>query len=156
MTIHRFKFSTELNNEIQAFSNRHMYDNEEDFTDNFEKWVHLPNIAELIETESELLERHNYGTDIKIKMYRSIKYYYVKKFSLHDEKKKKERNTKHPIDPNILKAIKDNLMEHFNTNPTFKPADTFTEFIKKYSNDNSILKKCYKNQYYQIKNKLYT
>ena len=155
MTIHRFKFSIELNNEIQTFSNRHMYDNDEDFIDNFEKWVQLPNITELINSESETLNRHNYGTDIKIKIYRSIKYYYVKKFSLHDKKEKKQRDIKHAIDPIILQAIKDNLMEHFNTNPTFKPSDTFIEFIKNYS-DNINLKKCYKNQYYQIKNKLYT
>ena len=128
---------------------------ENSFIDNFEKWFQLPTITELINSESEMLNRHNYGTDIKIKIYRSIKYYYVKKFALHDKKEKKQRNGKHPIDPDILKAIKDNLMEHFNTNPQFKPSDTFIDFIKNYS-DNVLLKKCYKNQYYQIKNKLYT
>ena len=153
MAIHRFKFSSELNDNIQLFANLHMYD--ETFKESFNEWCETPEISQLILKEDTYLSRHNYTTDTKHKIYRSIKYYYVKKFTSHDNKNKTDniRKPKPKISNDIMEKIKEHLQIEFNKNPNFKPSKTFKDFIK--NDEDPIIKKCYKNQYYQIKNKMY-
>ena len=154
MSIHRFNFSNNLNKEVQLFANKHMYDTKEIFKENFIEWCDSPHINNLIQEESEYLNRSKYNTDIKTKIYRSIKYYYVKKFCLDTDNNKqpKKREKINKIDPIIMTNIKQNIIDNFNTNPYFKPSDTFKLFT---TTEDPIIKKCYKNQYYQIKNKMY-
>ena len=52
----------------------------------------------------------------------------------------------------MMEQIKADLKHHFDTNPAFKPSETYEVFKK---NDDPLIKKSYKNQYYQMKNKLY-
>jgi hypothetical protein len=52
----------------------------------------------------------------------------------------------------MMEQIKADIIHNFNTNPKFKPSDTFKLFT---TSEDPIIKKCYKNQYFQIKNKLY-
>jgi len=155
MAIHRFKFSSELNDKIQLFANIHMYD--EKFKESFNEWCETPEINELIVSENAYLSRHNYTTDTKNKIYRSIKYYYVKKFTSHNTDKKEihkeTRQNKNKVSNDIMEKIKQHLQIEFNKNPKFKPSKTFKEFIQ--NDENPLIKKCYKNQYYQIKNKMY-
>ena len=88
-----------------------------------------------------------------ILIYRSIKYYYVKKFTSHDtEKTTKQRGPVNKVSKEIMDKIKTHLQEEFHKNPKFKPSETFKLFK---DGDDPLLKKCYKNQYYQIKNKMY-
>jgi len=151
MAIHRFKFSPDLNEKIQLFANLHMYD--ENFKESFNAWCETPEMEELIIREDEYLSRNKYTTDTKHKIYRSIKYYYVKKFTSHDEKIPKTRGPVNKISKDIMDKIKTHLQEEFQKNPKFKPSETYEIF--KNGNDDLLLKKCYKNQYYQIKNKMY-
>jgi hypothetical protein len=153
MAIHRFKFSTELNDKIQIFANLHMYD--ENFKESFNTWCETEEMSQLIENENEYLSRHNYTVDTKHKIYRSIKYYYVKKFTSHDIPEQKIRNTPVKVSKDIMDTIKTHLKEEFEKNPKFKPSETFDVFKELIKNDDPLIKKCYKNQYYQIKNKMY-
>ena len=150
-SIHRFKFSSELNEAIQAFSNKHMFDNDETLIENFEEWYEK--MAELIHTENEFLARHHYELPIKQKVFKSIKYYYVKKFKENEKNDPKRRTTFNRIPQEIMDGIKEDLIYQFNKDVTFKPAETYAKFKKE---DNPLIKKSYKNQYYQMKNKLYT
>jgi hypothetical protein len=152
MAIHRFKISPDLNEKIQIFANLHMYD--ENFKESFDIWTNTTEILELIQREDEYLSRHNYTTDTKHKIYRSIKYYYVKKFTSHNENSKKERKKVNKVEKDQIETIKEHLLKEFEKNPAFKPCDTYKTFITK-MDDDPLLKKCYKNQYYQIKNKMY-
>jgi hypothetical protein len=70
-------------------------------------------------------------------------------------KEKKSRN--HQLVPKELKeAIQADLEKRFVESPTFKPSDTFALFdISIYSIPPESIKKCYKNQYYQMKQKKY-
>ena len=149
--IHRFKFSSELNEEIQAFSTKHLFDNAETLIENFEEWY--TKMTDLIEKENEFLVRHKYEMPIKQKVFKSIKYYYVKKFKENEKSDPKRRTTFNRIPQEIMDGIKEDLIYQFNKDVTFKPAETYAKFKKE---DNSLIKKSYKNQYYQMKNKLYT
>ena len=149
-TIHRFKFSSELNEEIQAFSTKHMFDNAETLIENFEEWYEK--LADLIEKENEFLVRHQYEMPIKQKVFKSIKYYYVKKFKENEQNEPKKRTGFNKIPKEIMDSIKEDLIYQFNKDVSFKPSETYEAFKKE---DNPLIKKSYKNQYYQMKNKLY-
>jgi len=149
MKIHRFKCSSELNQEIMNFSEIHKFDIDETLQEHFALW--LEENKDLITRESEFLKRHEYDDPIETKIFKSIKYYYIKKFTREPEKKKEKKKAE-KIDPAIMQLIKTDLEQQFQTNPNFKPSETYEKFKR---NDDPFIKKSYKNQYYQMKNKIY-
>ena len=149
MKIHRFKCSSELNQEIMNFSEIHKFDIDETLKEQFECW--LEQHQDLITREEEFLKRHHYDDPIETKIFKSIKYYYIKKFTKEPEKKKEKKKAQ-KIDPQIMQLIKADLAQHFDINPAFKPSETYEAFKR---NDDPVIKKSYKNQYYQMKNKRY-
>jgi hypothetical protein len=164
MAIHRFKCSTELNNEIIKFAEIHYNDEDKTLKEQFNDWLKRENISQLVENENNFLKRHNYDTStIDVKIFKSIKYYYINKIkntktnaSSSKEDKNKRLITRLPIE--LLEKIKEDLEKHFTENPKFKPADTYEQFeiSEEFSTiSKEVIKKCYKNQYYQIKHKKY-
>ena len=156
MAIHRFKCSKELNDAIIQFSDKHKFDEGELLEAQFAKWIESPSIQSIVESEKNYLLRHHYETDIEVKIFKSIKYYYIKKF-LKPEEKKEPRPRQHVVLPTELKeAIQSDLKKHFLECPNFKPSATFATFdVSAYSFPEGVIKKCYKNQYYQMKHKKY-
>jgi hypothetical protein len=156
MAIHRFKCSDELNKEIMEFSDMHKFDSKENLIEQFDSWIKERLVMELIEKEEYFLKTNNYEGDIHMKIFKSIKYYYIKKF-LEDknvEKKQKKKPTYFPKE--FLSKFYLDIEYNFETNRSFKPADTYKVFLEKNQiNDSNSIKKCYKNIYYQIKNKKY-
>ena len=150
MKIHRFKCSQELNQEIMNFSDIHKFDIDETLAEHFKDWMERH--KELIEREEAFLKRHDYDDKIESKIFKSIKYYYIKKFIEKAEPPKTKRKEVQKIDPTIMKAIKDDLMRNFGLDPNFKPSATYERFK---TTDDPCIKKSYKNQYYQMKNKRY-
>ena len=71
MAIHRFKCSPHLNEEIQSFSRKYMFNNDADLSDNFEEWYNKPNIVMLVNIEETFLSRHDYDVPIKHKIFRN-------------------------------------------------------------------------------------
>jgi hypothetical protein len=163
MAIHRFKCSVELNNEIIKFSEIHYNDEDKTLKEQFNDWLKKEDISQLVENENNFLTRHNYDTStINVKIFKSIKYYYINKIKNKnsDTNSKEEKNkrliTRLPIE--LLEKIKEDLEKQFTENPKFKPADTYKQFeiSEEYSSiSNEVIKKCYKNQYYQMKHKKY-
>jgi len=156
MAIHRFKCSEGLNKEIMEFSEIHKFDSKENLIEQFDSWVKENTISELIEKEKEFLCGNSYEGDIHMKIFKSIKYYYIKKF-IEDqpkEKKVKKKPTYFPKD--FLAKFYLDIESNFEINRTFKPSDTYLTFLEKNElTDSNSIKKCYKNIYYQIKNKKY-
>jgi hypothetical protein len=158
MAIHRFKCSKELNEAIIQFSDKHKFDDGELLEVQFAQWMETLAIKAIVENEKNYLARHNYETDIDVKIFKSIKYYYIKKFLKPEEKLETEKKQRqHVLLPTELKeAIQADLKKHFLESPLFKPSDTFASFdISAYDFPAAVIKKCYKNQYYQMKHKKY-
>lgn len=157
MYIHRFKCnSKDLSESIQYFSEIHKSDDTEHLNDYFEKWK-LEN-KDLISNEKEYLSRHNYEYDIDEKIFKSIKYYYIKKYNKSSNIPIKKGNPEIRLPKNIIQDIKNHLNECFNENPYFKPANSYIDFDNKYDYGKTYknIKKAYKNQYYQFKlNRVY-
>ena len=158
MAIHRFKCSDTLNKEIMDFSDNHKFDSKENLIEQFDSWTKETNIFELIEKEKEFLQVNSYDGDIHMKIFKSIKYYYIKKFIEPEEKEKEKKEKKRPtyFPKDFLKKIYLDIEHNFETNRLFKPADSYMIFLENNDLKDSVsVKKCYKNIYYQIKNKKY-
>jgi len=152
MAIHRFKCSDLLNKEIMNFSDIHKFDSKETLIEQFETWIKENLICQLIEKEKEFLQENSYEGDIHMKIFKSIKYYYIKKF-LDDEKKERKQKQKPTYFPKeVLATIYKDIQHHFETNRSFKPSETYKIFLEQNKiEDSKSIKKCYKNIYYQIK-----
>ena len=111
MAIHRFKCSPELNQEIMNFSEIHKFDIDETLAEHFKDWMERH--KELIEREEDFLKRHEYEDKIEGKIFKSIKYYYIKKFTEKQEHKKTKRKEIQKIDPEMMRAIKEDLTRQF-------------------------------------------
>jgi hypothetical protein len=150
MAIHRFKCSDDLNKEIMEFAEIHKFDTKDNLIEQIDSW--LITKKELIDKESQFLESNEYETDINVKIFKSIKYYYIKKFLRNEKKEKKEKKKPTLIIPTITNLIQDDIEENFKLNRSFKPSDSYKLFIEKNNiEDNASIKKCYKNHYYQKK-----
>lgn len=156
MAIHRFKCSNELNKEIMQFSDIHKFDSKENLIEQFDSWTKETHIDSLIQKEENFLQTNSYDGDIHMKIFKSIKYYYIKKYIEPEEKEKKEKRKPTYFPKEFLKNIYIDIEHNFETNRLFKPADSYMIFLENNDlKDSSSIKKCYKNIYYQIKNKKY-
>ena len=130
MAIHRFKCSDELNKEIMEFADIHKFDSKENLIEQFDSWIKGGLVMGLIEKEEYFLKTNNYDGDIHMKIFKSIKYYYIKKF-LDEEKKETEKKQKRKptyFPKEFLTLIYTDIEHNFEMNRTFKPADTYKVF----------------------------
>ncbi len=169
ITIHRFKCSKELNDEIIKFSQIHLNDETKTLKEQYEEWLKKEDIAQLVDNENNFLRRHNYDTSsINVKIFKSIKYYYIKKFMKDNGKQqdteKEKTEDKEKLNKRLIKRlptelkqmIKEDLEKYFKESPKFKPADTYLLFKHSFKDiSEETIRKCYKNQYYQMKHKKY-
>ena len=144
MDIHRYNwYSADLEEAIKTFANLHKHTSKDDFNEYFEQWVNEN--ASLIEIENQYLQRRHYAGEIHAKILNSIKYYYIKKFN-RPSKAPVARTHKARVNKDTLLLIKQTL------DTTQKPSITYPLFIIASSlEDTPLLKKAYKNQYYQHK-----
>lgn len=144
MDIHRYKWHCiELEEAIKSFAMLHKNTHKTDFNDYFERW--LEENHTIIDTELRYLLKVKYNGDIETKILNSIKYYYIKKFN-SPSKQSKTRSRKERIDKETMTLIKNFI------DINKKPSLTYNDFINTYNlEDKDLLKKAYKNQYYQLK-----
>lgn len=152
MSILRFKCQEpKLAESLKYFANLHKYDDKVTLNIYFKEW--LEQNKEYIDKERLYLEQHQYEDNIEEKLYKSIKYYYIKKYSSPNETPKKKERSYVPIPKELMIEIQQDIHKALNENPRFKPSHRFNEFKVGKSFDETRLKKAYKNQYYQIKTK---
>ena len=156
MSILRFKCHNEvLYQKIQDFSDMYKYESKKDVKEHFKEWT--TKNSSLIELETNFLERNYYsGEDIHKKIFKSIKYYFIPKYLSKPKKKEKKERNYHIVPKEIIQLIQQHLKREFENNKLFKPCETFETFKDIIEFDTFKLKKCYKNQYYQLKKKIYT
>ncbi len=156
MAIHRFKCSPLLNQHSQAFSQIHQYDDPEQLLIQFEEWFQKEPIKSLAAQEQTYLSRHNYDLPIDVKIFKSIKYYYIKKENeKEDTVKDAPKRSVVRIPKEVLSQMVEILDRAFLADPTFKPSRLFDP--RDYPEDlpSPMLKKAFNNQYYQMKHKKY-
>lgn len=168
--IFRFKFEQDLTHEMQNFARIHKHDSRIEFKENFDDWFN--NNSELINREKFRLDSIGYDDDIKVKLFRSIKYYYVKK----SPTKTTEKATRPMKYVQHQKEFTQNITNYIsNECIPFKksPKDSYKSFLEGFENEiksevnilnenfnlskedsENKIKKTFKNQYFQLnKNK---
>ena len=91
-----------------------------------------------------------------MKIFKSIKYFYIKKFRETDEKEPKQKKKPTFFPKEFLTKVNIDIEHNFEINRSFKPSETYIKFLENNQlKDSETIKKCYKNIYYQIKNKKY-
>jgi len=138
-------------------------DDNDDFDKLWNKWLHVEGVDRVFKLEKERLNMSGWEGDIHIKVYKSIKYYQIKK-SKKKCTKKKRRNYIH-----ISTDMKKQMYEFIDNTKIKKPSNAYMEFLNTYktSYDNETkqlkehlhekeiaikIKKTFKNRFY-IKNK---
>jgi DNA primase large subunit len=144
-----------LNQHIQAFSQIHQYDEPEQLLTQFEEWFQKEPIKSLVAQEQIYLSRHNYDLPIDVKIFKSIKYYYIKKEKSEETVKDVPKRSIVRVPKEVLSQMVEKLDQAFLTDPTFKPSRLFDP--RDYPEDlpSPMLKKAFNNQYYQMKHKKY-
>lgn len=175
---YRFKIvNSELYEEMIQFANNNKFLNRTDLKEQYEKWIELPNIYNMITEEEELLKRRQYNlekTNITQKIFKSIKYYHIKniingmKLDADTKKSNKKKRTKDIcFSKELLTSVKNILTENISK----KPSECFELFVTtqektlseekqrnpSFNDDIAVfdtkLKKMFKNQYYMIHQK---
>lgn len=140
--IYRFKITNEeLHLLMVNFAHTNQYLEKEDLKEKYEEWLNEPLSQRLINEEEELLRRNEYDltkTNIKQKIFKSIKYYHIKKLiegrkMKQDEDGEKKRETSQlsknvKFSREIISKIKEEL-EHVEN---FKPSACCDEFLEKH------------------------
>tara|TARA_B110001450_G_scaffold253808_1_gene277973 strand:- start:1077 stop:1688 length:612 start_codon:yes stop_codon:yes gene_type:complete len=104
---YRFKIlNDELYREMIYFSERYRLLDKESLKEEYETWVESPKIISMIRCEEECLKQNNYDltkTNIEKKIFKSIKYYHIKKLNTDSTKRVSEKNK---INDKVSKNIK--------------------------------------------------
>lgn len=163
MTTYRFNFSENINNLLNDFAENHLYDDRHEFKKAWKQYV-IEHQSE-INNEINKLQQNGYtGEPVITKMFKSTKYYFVKKNKHILSKKKSSKQPYVKVSDEFLKCINSHVL---NT-PLSKPSEALDDFvqqnqqlihnetiylIKQGINVNDIcnkIKKTYKNKHYAI------
>ena len=81
--IYRFKFTQDFMEELHQFSKIHYLDNRKDFKEAWVKWSEEEEKKDLIEKEIKRLNDLGFHGDILDKMFKSARYYFVKRIKTY-------------------------------------------------------------------------
>ena len=149
---YRFKFSVEFSELLNNFAKIYQYDERNVFKKEWNKWCENNN--EIIEKEKIDHEDKGYKGDIMKKMYNSVRYYYRNKSTSKKEPIKRKEYI------HIGKDVLQNMDNFIKENESMKPSIGFDMYYninrnrynsrEEEENYKSMLKKTYKNRYYNI------
>ena len=162
--IYRYKFSKDFLDVMTEFARIHRFDDAQVFKENWDDWVEEN--TDSISRETKHLKDMGYTGNVKVKMYKSARYYFKNK-STKENSKEKKRCKYVGLDPLFRMAMDDHI-ETIAFRRELKPAMGYIDFMdseknKKIINDEKRrlksvgfdkediegkLKKTYKNRYY--------
>ena len=157
MAIYRFKFSSQISDELDSFVSINKFCVPEDFRDNWDKWTETN--KELIDNEIIRLKKLGYVGNVIDKMYRSARYYLKNKSDIKELSKRKKYIRLSKTFREYMDCHVDRIINNM------KPSDGLDLFInmgivKKMIKDEMVakkinkeeitnrVKKMYKNRYY--------
>jgi hypothetical protein len=123
--IYRFKFIDEFMEDLYRFSKIHQYDSRQDFKEAWKLWTE--DNYDIIEEETNRINRLGYSGDVLDKMFKSARYYFRKKSS--EKKEPQQRRQYINITRDILTSM-DLHIESNISNKDYKPKTAFDSFCK--------------------------
>ena len=126
METYRFNFSGAFKQSLIEFSNKHKDDDLESFKDNFDIWCQTN--AMMIEDEKISLQRFGFNGNMESKMFKSIRYYFMKRAN-EKKSKPKERQKYICKDNAFLSSVKDHIQ--IVVKQKLKPSMAYDDFSEK-------------------------
>lgn len=123
-TPYRHKFSNEFTELILIFVRNHKYDNKSDFNQSWEEFVDYND--EQIAKERTILKQNGYNGDLNEKMYKSARFYYLKKVLKEASKTNHKPIKKRIISTNINQDVIKKKKVYI------KISEVFNDYIDKY------------------------
>jgi hypothetical protein len=111
---HRFALSEEVEYKLREFAKIHENSDRKHTKEEWLKWTEEN--EELIKEEEIRLKGKGYEGDVKIKMFTSIKYYYMKKNKKEKKEKVEKRKKYISLSPVLLEIIDNHIMKEINDN----------------------------------------
>lgn len=142
METYRFNFSDEFKQSLMEFATKHSDDDLETFKYNFEQWQQ--NNKRNIDNEEIILKRFGFVGNMEMKMFKSIRYYFMKRCN-EKTKKPKERQKYICKDKEFLNFIKNHIQEIMKQK--LKPSVAYKNFNEKYSHEITRMKNMLVNIY---------
>lgn len=129
---HRYEFSEITLMQLNYFTQVHKYDNKKTFQAEWKKWIATCEMESMIEYEKERLMQNGFQGNIQDKMYKAIRYYFMKKPATGEKKAQRPRKPYvglsgkllTAMDTHIITKIKENMQKEdieITENPT-KPS----------------------------------
>jgi hypothetical protein len=166
--VYRFKFTEDFVIKLMEFSRIHRFEDAVTFKDNWGIWCDTNSVC--IDLEIESLKKKGYNGNCKVKMFKSVRYYFKNKSSI--KKAVKKRRQYIGLDPDFRDAIDEHVevairreLNPRNGYIDFMDSTTYTDIISAESlrleacdfNKKEILeklKKTYKNRYFNMRSKV--
>ena len=126
MTTYRFIFSENINDLLNSFAEEHIYDDRHEFK---KAWVLFVSKHQLvINNEIDKLQQNGYtGEPIITKMFKSTKYYFVKKNkNVLSKNDKSSKQSYMKVSDDFLKGVNSHIL---NTS-LLKPSEALDDFVK--------------------------
>ena len=167
MAIYRFKITNpSLNEKMVEFAQYHKHEDRGTLKDSFKEWFESVEISELVEREKSILSQYNYDFNkgsIETKIFKSIKYYHIKKKLGYIEQPISILSTssRFTFSKSFMQIIKDYLIQNHDKAPSVSFDSFLKEHVCEITNEKEVylpeieqylfdgkLKKMYKTQSY--------
>lgn len=144
----RYKFSSELTDELFRFAQIHQYEDRDTFKESWTAWLNDSEI--MVQEEIDRLRMNNYRGDVLTKMYKSARYYFRKKSPVTPKPSKRK------VYDTANHTLLEEIDSHIRTVYDLPPKIGFIQFCELHqkSVDDLSLKKKYKNRHYLIVRKM--
>lgn len=135
---YRFKISNnELYEEMVLFADKNRFLNKKDLKEKYEEWIEEPEISLMIEQEEEMLKLNQYDlgkNNIRQKIFKSIKYYHIKKMTTKAQERdisQKRSNPKDKRKKEILfsKELLESVKLVLQNSKDLKPSQYYEKFV---------------------------
>lgn len=135
---YRFKISNnELYEEMILFASKNRFLNKKDLKETYEEWIEKPEISLMVEQEEEMLKLNQYDlgkNNIRQKIFKSIKYYHIKKMTTKETDQNISQKTSKPKDKRkkeivFSKELLESVKLVLQNSKDLKPSQYYEKFV---------------------------
>ena len=166
--VFRHKFSKQFIQVLGEFSKNHHEEDRKTFKSSWQQWIGQSDIELLMNDEIKSLRASGFEGDVLDKMFKSTRYYFLKKIDSEKDSDKKERKSYVGLNKLVLEHMDLHIKQHLGSRPEDAYNDYCNQFTEKIKGEIQIMadetgdsiedvykkyKKTYKNRFYVMSSK---
>jgi hypothetical protein len=114
---------------LEEFSKNHHQEDRKTFKRSWEQWIVQSDIELLLNEEIKSLRNSGFEGDVLDKMFKSTRYYFLKKIGSEKDSVKKERKNYVALDKSVLEHMDLHIKEHLGS----RPEDAYNNYCNQYT-----------------------